>query len=71
MLDSRRPAREADGSPTRQDRTDHLLPGHDAWDLFDRLDFGLFELRAAMRSGECAGRSSRDGDVAGGRLQWP
>ena len=70
MLDSRRPATEADGSPTRRDRTDDLLTGHDAWDLFDLLDLQVFELTAAMRSGEaCAGLSARGGDVAGGRLQ--
>jgi hypothetical protein len=71
VLDSRRPAWEADGSPTRRDGADDLLPGNNAWDLFDMLDLELFELRAVMRSGEaCAGRSARDGDVTGGRFQW-
>lgn len=70
MLDSRRPATEADGSPTRQDRTDDLLPGHDAWDLFDRLDLELFAPRAAMRGGEAGvGRSARDAHVTGRSLQ--
>ena len=71
MLDSRRPAWEAEGSPTRRDDTDDLLLGHEAWDLFDRLDLELFELTAAMRSDEAgAGRSARDGDVAAGRFPW-
>jgi hypothetical protein len=72
VLDSRRPAWEADGSPTRRDGTVDLLPGNDAWDLFDLLDLELFQPRAEMRSGEaCGGRSARGEDVADGRFQWP
>ena len=49
---------------------DDLLPGHDAWDLFDRLDLELFAPRAAMRGGEAGvGRSARDAHVTGRSLQ--